>query len=79
MSMLLLPDDNEALVGMVQDLLLQLAAERQRAEAAEAKLAAVPVDAFMRTLFTGYRSDEQYTADADAINAWAAKQSEVQS
>ena len=47
--------------------------------AANAKLAAVPVGAIMRTLFTGYRSSGQYTADADAINAWAAQQSEVQS
>ena len=51
---------------------------RARAEAAEAALAAVPEAAIMRTLFTGYRSGEQYTADADAINAWAAQRSEAQ-
>ena len=50
---------------------------RARAEAAEAALAAVPEAAIMRTLFTGYRSGEQYTADADAINAWAAQRGEA--
>lgn len=61
------------------DLKVVLAATVQRAEAAEAKLAAVPVAALMRVLFTGYRTDEQITADADAINAWVARQqSEVQ-
>ena len=43
---------------------------RKRAEAAEAALAAVPVEALKRTLLTGYRTDAQITADADAINAW---------
>lgn len=41
-----------------------------RAEAAEVALAAVPVEALKRTLLTGYRTDAQITADADAINAW---------
>jgi hypothetical protein len=41
-----------------------------QAEAAEAALAAVPVEALKRTLLTGYRTDAQITADADAINAW---------
>jgi len=41
-----------------------------RAEAAEAALAAVPVEALRRTLLTGYRTDAQIAADADAINVW---------
>lgn len=48
----------------------QMADAIKSAEAAEAALAAVPVDALRRTLLTGYRTDAQITADADAINAW---------
>lgn len=70
--------ENAALVERHNEIDDALAAALARAEAAEAKLAAVPVSALMRTLFTGYRSDEQIGADADAINAWAAKQREVQ-
>ena len=65
------------LTEQLDQLRAALAAMTARAEAAEAKLAAVPEAAIMRTLFTRYRSGEQYTADADAINEWAAQQSEV--
>lgn len=36
----------------------------------QAQLAAVPIDTLRRVLFTGYRTDTQITADADAINNW---------
>lgn len=57
-------------IGEWISLAKQLAAMKQRAETAEAKLAAVPKEALKRTLLTGYRTDAQITADADAINAW---------
>ncbi len=69
--------DADARKQFIAALMAQLATMTARAEAAEAKLAAVPEAAIMRTLFTRYRSGEQYTADADAINEWAAQQSEV--
>ncbi len=48
----------------------QVVIQQQRAEKAETQLTAVPVDALRRVLFTGYRTNAQIAADADAINNW---------
>lgn len=57
-------------IDLCTQALQQRDAAIKRAEATEAALAAVPVEALKRTLLTGYRTDAQITADADAINAW---------
>ena len=54
----------------LRELRTQLAAVTAERDALRAQLAAVPKDALRRTLLTGYRTDAQITADADAINAW---------
>ena len=48
-----------------------------RAAAAEAQLAAVPVDA-LRRCFADSHDDEEWASDTDAVHAWLDAQPEVQ-
>ena len=47
-------------------------------KAAEAKLAAVPVDAIRRCFAQEYNNEEQWASDTNIVQAWLAQQSEVQ-
>lgn len=50
---------------------------RQRALAAEAKLAAVPVDALRRCFAQEYDDEAQWAEDTNIVQAWLAQQSEA--
>ena len=67
--------ENDALVAQYNEMDEQLAAAIARAEAAEAKLAAVPVDAIRRVYLRDIHDAPEDTA---AIEAWLFQQSEVQ-
>ena len=61
---------------LIADLADKLKATRAELATAKAQLAAVPVAALRRILFTGYRTDEQIAADADKVNRWFVAQDE---
>jgi chromosome segregation ATPase len=76
---------NDALETERDQLRAALATATQRADAAEAKLTAVPVDALRRHMRYSEVADHhhrydpvQQGADEKAIDAWLAQQSEVQ-
>ena len=73
MSVLLLPDDNEALAAMVQDSLLELAAANKRAEAAKAQADAMRADldilcGLLESVLDGMTLQE-LAARGDAVDA----------
>ena len=47
-------------------------------KAAEAKLAAVPVDAIRRCFAQEYNNEEQWASDTNIVQAWLAQPDEVQ-
>ena len=64
MSVLLLPDDNEALAAMVQDSLLELAAANARAEAAERELS--DERGHKDVIYAGFQAAKQRHAELEA-------------